>query len=257
MLPTLSAEHLTHQPYFPLKARIDPERPAHCCSNCTLNRVCLPRHVAARDMHLLDWMSPVNRRVRRDAALYRSRDAFAALYAVRSGSFKSMGISNGGVSKVTGFHLPGDLIGAEGIQDDHYCYSVVALEDSEVCRVGYDRLVSSMSTVPGLQTGLLQMISADISRDRGLMLLLGAMSAEQRVVTFLLSLSRRYAALHYAPDHFVLRMTRADIGSYLGLSLETVSRIFTKLAREGCLSVNQRDIVLKDAEGLKGRIDCW
>jgi len=257
MLSSPSTEQLARQPHFSPGTRIDLERPAHCCSNCTLNRVCLPRHVAARDMALLDRLSLGNRRVRRDVALYRSGDAFAGLYAVRSGSFKSMGISHGGISKVTGFHLPGDLVGAEGIQGEHYHYTVVALEDSEVCRVGYDRLMSSMSSVPGLQTGLLQMMSADISRDQGLMLLLGAMSAEQRVVTFLLSLSRRYTALHYAPGRFVLRMTRADIGSYLGLSLETISRTFTRLARDGLLSVNQRDIVLKDAEGLKARIDCW
>jgi CRP/FNR family transcriptional regulator len=195
--------------------------------------------------------------VAHDVSLYQADDLFAGLFTVRSGSFKSVGISRAGDLKVTGFHLPGDIMGLEGISHRRYHYSVVALEDSEVCRIAYDKLIECSHSVRGLQAGLLQCISADITRDHGLLLLLGAMSAEERVVAFLLNLSSRYAALHYATDHFVLRMTRADIGSYLGLSLETVSRVFTHLADEGLIAVDRRDVVLKDLAGLKARFDRW
>ena len=257
MLPALSTEQLTRQPSFPVGTRAEPERAPHACSTCPLNHVCLPRQVAPRDLDLLDQLSLATRRVRRDVALYHTGDAFAGLFAVHGGSFKSVGISRAGESKVTGFHLPGDIIGSEGIDHGRYHYSAIALEDSEVCKIRYDKLMRCSSSVPGLQAGLLQIISGDIRRDQGLMLLLGAMSAEQRVVAFLLSLSQRYAAIHYAVDHFVLRMTRADMGSYLGLSLETVSRIFTHLARDGLICVDRRDVVLKDMAGLKARFDCW
>ncbi len=257
MLTVLSRESLLKQTGPSLRNRIEPEPRINRCSECAYRDGCVPRNVVPGDIALLEALAPVARRVAHEMALYHSRDPFSGLFAVRSGSFKSVIISRGGEAKVTGFHMPGDIIGAEGIYATRYHYSVVALEDSEVCRIPYDSLLECAATVPGVQEGLLRIMSGDISRDNGLVLLLGAMSAEERVVAFLLSLSRRYAALQYSLDHFVLRMTRADIGSYLGLSLETVSRVFTHLAHEGLIAVDRRDVVLKDLDGLRARFDCW
>jgi len=136
------------------------------------------------------------------------------------------------------------------------CVAHNALAD-EVCRIPYENLMRCASSVPGLQAGLLQIISGDINRDQGLMLPLGAMSGEQRVAAFLLSLSRRYRDLHYAPHRFGLRMTRRDIGSYLGLSQETVIRVFTKLVHHGLIALDRRDVELTDVPGLTALVDCW
>jgi CRP/FNR family transcriptional regulator len=111
--------------------------------------------------------------------------------------------------------------------------------------------------IPDLQAQLLRLLSCDISRDQGLMLLLGGMDAEQRLAAFLLSLSRRYAKLGFSVERFNLRMTREDIGSYLGLTLETVSRLFSKLQREGLLESHQREVELKDIATLRERMGAW
>jgi len=124
----------------PVERRTESEIRSARCSSCALNGVCLPRHVRARDMGLLDALSLAAKPVRHDSALYRGNDPFAGLFAVRGGSFKSVGTSGNGLSKVTGFHLPGDIVGSEGIEDGHYHHSVVALEDSEVCRIPYENL---------------------------------------------------------------------------------------------------------------------
>jgi len=148
-------------------------------------------------------------------------------------------------------HLPGEMMGLDAINSRVHGYDAIALEDCEVCVVPYTRLTQLALRVPELQASLLRILSGDISRDQGLMLLLGGMDAQQRLAAFLLSLSKRYQRLGYAATRFSLRMTREEIGSYLGLTLETVSRLFSRLHREGLLSVHQREIELKDMAKLR------
>ena len=221
------------------------------CSSCCLQGVCLPCGLTAEKLGDMDELTRVKRRVARGAALYRNGDSFDSLYAVRSGSFKSVGISRAGQEKVTGLHLPGEMMGLDAINSRVHGYDAIALEDSEVCVVPYTRLTQLALRVPDLQASLLRILSGDISRDQGLMLLLGGMDAEQRLAAFLISLSKRYQRLGYAATRFSLRMTREEIGSYLGLTLETVSRLFSRLHREGLLSAHQRDIELKDMAKLR------
>jgi CRP/FNR family transcriptional regulator len=191
------------------------------------------------------------RRVARGSSLYHAGDKFEFLHAVRSGAFKTVGLSRNGDEKVTGFHLSGELLGTEAINSGRYAYSAVALEDSEVCAIPFAALEKMSLGVPVLQHRLFRVLSGDISRDQGLMLMLGSMTAEQRLAAFLLSLSRRYERLGYAPNRFVLRMTRDEIGNYLGLTLETVSRVFSRFQRMGLLRVHQRDIDLLDVQALR------
>jgi CRP/FNR family transcriptional regulator len=221
------------------------------CSSCCLQGVCLPCGLTAEKLGDMDELTRVKRRVARGAALYRNGDSFDSLYAVRSGSFKSVGVSRAGQEKVTGLHLSGEMMGLDAINSRVHGYDAIALEDSEVCVVPYTRLTQLALRVPELQASLLRILSGDISRDQGLMLLLGGMDAEQRLAAFLLSLSKRYQRLGYAATRFSLRMTREEIGSYLGLTLETVSRLFSRLHREGLLSVHQREIELKDMAKLR------
>ena len=227
------------------------------CSSCCLQGVCLPSGIESAKLCEMDELTRVKRRVARGAVLYRNGDAFDSLYAVRSGSFKSVGFSRGGEEKVTGMHLPGEVMGLDAISTKQHGYDAVALEDSEVCVIPYSRLTQLALQIPELQAQLLRILSGDISRDQGLMLLLGGMDAEQRIAAFLLSLSRRYHRLGYAATRFSLRMTREEIGSYLGLTLETVSRLFSRLQRDGLIAAHQREVELKDVARLRDKVGHW
>ncbi len=220
---------------------------AAACSSCCLKGVCLPCDLRSSELNRFDQIATAKRRVARGASLYHNGDGFDSIYAVRSGAFKTVGVSRHGDEKVTGFHLPGELLGLEAISSGRHGYSAVALEDSEVCAIPFAQLEQLAMSMPALQHQLLRLLSGDISRDQGLMLLLGSMTAEQRLAAFLLSVSRRHQRLGYSANRFVLRMTREEIGNYLGLTLETISRLISRFQREGLVAVQQRDIELRDA----------
>lgn len=227
------------------------------CSSCCLQAVCLPSGLSGEDLNDLSDLTTGKRRIARGAALYRGHDEFDSLFAVRSGAFKSVGVSRAGEEKVTGFHFPGEVLGLDAINSERHTYDAIALEDSEVCVIPYAALTQLALRIPVLQSRLLRILSSDISRDQGLMLLLGSMTAEQRLCAFLLSLSRRHQKLGYSADRFHLRMTREDIGSYLGLTLETVSRLLSRLQRDGLIGARQREIELKNPEALKDVVGHW
>lgn len=245
---------------FPRSATVHqpgPARRAATCSNCCLKGVCLPGGISGNDACNLDELTMTKRRLARGTALYRAGDPFDSLYAVRSGAFKTVGVSSNGDQKVTGFYLPGEVLGLDAIGRGEHNYTAMALEDSEVCVIPFGRLQELALRIPGLQQQLFRLLSNDITRDHGLLLLLGSMSAEQRLAAFLLSLSRRYKRLGYAAGCFNLRMTREDIGSYLGLTLETVSRLLARFQRDGLIGMRQREVELKDAERLKELVGHW
>jgi len=246
-------------PLIPVAARagaIAP-KPASACSLCCLQGVCLPCDLGRADLDRFDAIATSKWRLSRGASLYHSGDSFESLYAVRSGAFKTVGVSRQGDEKITGFHLPGELLGMEAISSGRHDYSAVALEDSDVCVIPFAPLEAMAMSVPALQHQLLRVVSGDISRDQGLMLLLGSMTAEQRLAAFLLSLSRRHKRLGYSADRFVLRMTREEIGNYLGLTLETISRLFSRFQRDGLVAVQQRDIEIRDGGRLREMVGHW
>jgi CRP/FNR family transcriptional regulator len=251
-------------PALPVKARgatvirlAVPSTAPVACSSCCLKGVCLPCDLGASDLDRFDQIATAKRRVSRGASLYHAGDAFASLYAVHSGAFKTVGVSRQGDEKITGFHLPGELLGLEAICGGRHGYNAVALEDSEVCAIPFAQLEQLAMTIPALQHQLLRLVSGDISRDQGLMLLLGSMTAEQRLAAFLLSLSRRHQRLGFSAIRFVLRMTREEIGNYLGLTLETVSRLFSRFQREGLIGVQQRDIEIREVQSLRELVGRW
>ena len=231
--------------------------PAASCSSCFLQGACLPAGLGLSSMGEMNELTRLKRRVSRGSTLYRTGDEFESVYALRSGSFKHVVVSRNGDEKVTGLYLPGEVLGLDAISRQKHGYDAIALEDSEVCVISYARLTRLAQRIPELQTQLLRMLSGDILRDQGLMLLLGGMDAQQRLSAFLLSLSRRYQKLGYAATRFSLRMTREEIGSYLGLTLETVSRLFSRLQREGVISAHQREVELKDVQHLRECVGHW
>jgi len=147
---------------------------------------------------------------------------------------------------VTGFHMAGEVLGMDGIGTGHHTADLIALEDSEVCVIPYSHLEE-----PSLQRQLHKVMSRELVRDQGVMTLLGTMKAEERLAAFLLNLSQRFGARGFSPSEFHLRMTRDEIGSYLGLSLETVSRLFSRFADDRLIAVQQKHIRILDVKGLK------
>lgn len=251
-------------PMIPLKARaatvvrIVPEaKPTVACSSCCLKGVCLPCDLGRAELDRFDEIATAKRRVARGAPLYHSGDRFESLYALRSGSFKTVGVSRQGDEKITGFHLPGELLGLDAISSGRHGYSAFALEDSEVCILPFAQLERMAMSMPALQHQLLRVLSSDISRDQGLMLLLGSMTAEQRLAAFLLSLSRRHQRLGFSANRFVLRMTREEVGNYLGLTLETVSRLLSRFQRDGLIALQQRDVDLRNTDHLREMVGHW
>ncbi len=241
----------------PVKVTMPAARSTVSCSSCCLHSVCLPCDLHAAELERFGDIAMAKRKVARGASLYRAGEAFDSLYAVRSGAFKTLGVSHNGDEKVTGFHLPGELLGLDAISAGRHGYSAVALEDSEVCAIPFAALESMALSVPALQHKLFKVLSGDISRDQGLMLLLGSMAAEQRLAAFLLSMSRRYKRLGFSESRFALRMTREEIGNYLGLTLETVSRLLSRFQKEAVIGVQQREIEIKEPARLREMVGQW
>jgi CRP/FNR family transcriptional regulator len=219
--------------------------PTHC-STCNLREVCLPCGLAGTAPHLLEELVYTRKRVKRGESLYRVGSPFDSIYAVRSGFFKSRVVLEDGRDQVTAFHMAGEIVGMDGIGTETHAVDVIALEDSEVCVIPYARLEE-----PRMQRQLHKVMSRELVRDQGVMMLLGTMRAEERLAAFLTNLSQRFLARGYARDDFHLRMTREEIGSYLGLSLETVSRLFSRFQDEGLITVQQKHIRILDIPGLK------
>ncbi len=248
----LNAEMLreTTAPLAGSMERCGPERAGQAwraqCSACSMQNLCLPRGIQPGDLKLIDELVYTQRRVKRGQTLIEAGDPFRNLYGLRSGFLKSFVSAEDGREQVIGFHMAGDIVGFEGIDSDRHSRTLTALEDSEVCIVLFHNLERTAARVPALQRQFYRMMSREIVREQGLMMLLGAMSAEERMAAFLLNLSRRFAARGFSQHEFNLRMTREEIGSYLGLTLETVSRGFSRFQERGLIDIKQRRVKLLD-----------
>ena len=221
------------------------------CSSCNLRELCLPVGLSHPGLEQLDTLVTTRKSVGRGEMLFRAGDAFQSIYAVRTGFFKTCVSSEDGRDQVTGFQMAGELLGLDGISHDRHSCDAVALEDSQVCVIPFSRLEELSRDVVELQRQFHKIMSREIVRDHGVMLLLGSMRAEERLAAFLLNLTQRLQARGFSSSSLVLRMTREEIGSYLGLKLETVSRTFSKFQEDGLMEVKQRQIRILDQAGLK------
>jgi CRP/FNR family transcriptional regulator len=221
------------------------------CSSCSLRELCLPVGLSEEEMSRLDSLVFLRRPVKRGDYLFRAGDPFASLYAARTGFFKTKLLLEDGREQVTGFHMAGELMGMDGIGTERHTCDAVALEDSEVCVIPFERLEGLSREMEALQHHFHKVMSREIVREHGVMMLLGSMRAEERLAAFLLNLSQRLSTRGYSPTEFNLRMTREEIGSYLGLKLETVSRVFSRFQEEGLIAVQQKNIRILDAAGLR------
>ncbi len=215
----------------------------------------MPMGLSDGDLGKLDELVTQRRRIKRGSALFSNGDKFSALYAIRVGFFKTCVTTEGGRDQVTGFQMAGEIMGLDGIVGDRHTCDAVALEDAEVCVMPYERIEDLSRDVPALQTHVHRIMSREIVRDHGVMLLLGSMRAEERLAAFLLNLVQRLQARGFSSSELVLRMTREEIGSYLGLKLETVSRTFSKFAEEGIVEVKQRHVRILSSDALRAIVN--
>lgn len=211
----------------------------------------MPTGFNAEEMQKLDEVVEKRRRVKQGELLFSSGDSFSSLYAIRTGFFKTCVISEDGREQVTGFQMAGEIIGMDGIVSDHHNCNAVALEDAEVCVMPFSDIENLSRELPGLQRHVHKIMSREIVRENGVMMLLGNMRAEERLAAFLLNLVQRLHARGLSQSELLLRMTREEIGSYLGLKLETVSRAFSKFSEEGIIEVKQRYVKILAPEALK------
>jgi CRP/FNR family transcriptional regulator len=221
------------------------------CSNCNLRELCMPLGLSESEMERVDEVVATRRKIARGDNLFRNGDKFNALFAIRTGFFKTRISAEDGRDQVTGFQMAGEIIGLDGIVSDHHTCDAVALEDAEVCVMPFDRIEELSREITSLQRHVHKIMSREIVRENGVMLLLGSMRAEERLAAFLLNLVQRLHARGFSQSELVLRMTREEIGSYLGLKLETVSRTFSKFADEGIVEVKQRHVRILNADALK------
>jgi len=220
------------------------------CTSCNLREICLPGNICLEDLEQVQNIVYSRRRVKRGESLFGTGDEFTSVYAIRSGFFNTSVVDGEGREQVTGFFMGGELLGLDGIGSGRHNGTAIALEDSEVCVMPYALIESMSQEFPQLQRHLHSVLSREIVRDHGVMMLLGSMRAEERLAAFLSNLSKRFVRRGYSQSDFHLRMTREEIGSYLGLKLETVSRLFSQFQKDGLIAVEQKHVRILDIAGL-------
>jgi CRP/FNR family transcriptional regulator len=221
------------------------------CSNCAMRDVCMPGELTRADFDRLDALICSSRKVARGETLHRAGDRFQNLYSIKAGAFKTVTTLRNGREQITGFQITGEPLGMEGIHDGCYTCDAVALEDSVLCIIPFAELEALCSDIPVMQRHLHKLMSGEIVRKSQLMALLGSMRAEERVSAFLLNLSQRLRARRYSDREFRLRMSREEIGSYLGMTLETVSRMLSRFQDENLIAVRGKQIRILDTDGLQ------
>jgi|SRR5690625_1711688 len=220
------------------------------CSACILSDICLPAGLSRSDVALLDKFVQERLRISKGKALFELGDKADAIYGLRSGAMKTQLQDANGQVQITSFVLPGEIIGMDSMGNTVHVSEAVALEDSEVCVVYLNEIDQVSPHLPVLQQQFRRLMGLEINRAHQMVMTLGTLRSEQRVASFLLNIAERLAALGYSSNSFLLRMSREEIGNYLGLTLETVSRLLSRFARENLIRIKQRDVTLLDKEGL-------
>ena len=222
---------------------------AHC-RDCSLSTLCLPLSLNMEDLDLLDDIVKRGRPLKKGEYLFRQGDEFSSVFAVRSGSLKTYSISDSGEEQITGFHLPSEFVGMSGMDTELYPTSAIALETTSICEIPFERLDELSASVPELRRQLMRIMSREIRDDQQMMMLLSKKTADERIATFLVNLSARFSARGYSATQFRLAMSRNEIGNYLGLAVETVSRVFTRFQQNELIEANGKEIKIINSKEL-------
>lgn len=218
---------------------------AHC-KDCSLACMCLPLSLQGEEMDALDRIVKRGRPLKRGDIIFRQGDEFTSVFALRSGALKTYSLSGEGEEQITGFHLAGELIGMSGMDSGQYTVSAIALETTSVCEIPFEMLDELTAVLPQLRKQLMRLMSREMREDQDMMLLLSRKNADQRIATLLINLSARFRARGYSAYAFRLAMSRNEIGNYLGLAVETVSRVFTRFQQQGLIVADGKQIEITD-----------
>lgn len=221
------------------------------CSNCNLQELCLPRGLNAKNMEKLDHVIKGSRPIHKGQHVFRADDSFQAFYAVRSGSIKVYNLNEAGEEQIIGFYFPGEILGFDAVENHKHSCSAVSLETTTVCSIPYEKINDICVQIPELQDQIFRLMSRELSKENKLLLTINKRSAEERLATFIVSLSTRFQNLGYSAKEYNLPMSRQDIGNYLGLTIETVSRLFTKFQKNGLIKIDKKAIRLEDLATLR------
>lgn len=238
---------------------IDMATPSIKCQNCGINQLCLPVMLADAEVEYLDGIVQRSHPLQKGETLYRAGDPFTAIFAIRSGFLKTYTISENGDEQIIGFHLPGEIIGLNSIDSQKHPSTAKALETSLICKLPYDELDMLSADIPGLRQQLMRVMSREILEDQELMFLLNKKSADERLAAFLINLSFRFGKRGLAQDSFKLVMKKSDIANYLGMAVETISRLFSRLQNQGLIIYKSREIKITDPVGLSrlAGVNCY
>lgn len=221
---------------------LDLDQLRRSCGSCALHELCLPAGINAEELKQLDTAVKDKRPLERGSALYRDGDPFDSLYVVRSGSLKTFVQNEDGEQQILGFHLPGEIVGFDAMASNRHVSQAEALEHSSICELPYTHLQQVVSAVPALHRQLMRVISREVVEEHRHLALMGKQQAQERLATFLKSLASRYERLQRDGARLTLSMSRYDIANYLGLVVETVSRLFTRMEEMGVLEVNRKSV---------------
>ncbi|MBQ4832223.1 fumarate/nitrate reduction transcriptional regulator Fnr [Pseudoalteromonas sp. MMG010] len=218
------------------------------CNNCSISQLCLPFSLNGQEMDKLDEIIERKKPLHKGDYLVKSAMPLTAIYAVRSGSFKSYTLSEQGEEQITGFHLAGDLVGFDAINKMAHQSFSQALETAMVCEIPFDTLDELAGRLPKLRQQIMRLMSSEINYDQQMLLSLNKKTAEERVASFIFNLSERFGERGFSRKEFRLTMTRGEIGNYLGLTVETISRLLSRFQKEGFIKVEAKFITILDAD---------
>ncbi len=220
------------------------------CQQCGLNELCLPQSLTEEEIERVDEVVKRSKPLQRGELLFRTGDNFRSIFALRAGSIKVSSIDDEGDEQIVGFYLPGELLGMDAIDSGQHISSAKSLETSSVCEIPFDSVEALSGEIHNLQRYMYRLLSREIRFDQELQMLLAKKTAEERIGAFLLNLSNRYEQRKLSGKRFRLPMSRSDIANYLGLAVETVSRIFTRLQTSEVLKVEGKEIEILDRHAL-------
>lgn len=222
------------------------------CASCSLHELCLPLGLHGDDLKRLDTIISRSHPIKKNDVIFRQGDHFEAFYAIRSGSVKTVTVANDGSEQITGFHLPGEIVGMDAITESCHPCTATALETTSYCAIPFTQLENLAGELSSLRHQLLRIMSQEISHDANLLMLLGKKTADERLASLLLSLSSRLSQRGFSATEFNLSMSRNDIANYLGLAVETVSRLFTRFQEKGLIKVDGKFVQILALEKIKG-----
>jgi len=221
------------------------------CKSCSLRQLCLPKLINTSDIKRLDEIVERKLPLKKGQYLFKQGKRFNSIYVVRSGSIKTFTTGLDGREQIMGVHLPGELLGLGGVNEEVYTSSAKALESSNLCELPFNKVEKLSFKLPSLQHQLLSLMSKEISNECKTIIFLGKKTAKERLATYILSLSHRYKQRGFSPYELNLSMSRGDIANYLNLAVETVSRILTQLHKHKIIRCDKKKVCILDMKKLE------